>query len=346
MGEIASAPRPMEEIKEQLGENLAFVAGSQPMRKVRAQVQLLAKVNVPILLVGESGSGKEVVAKLIHRLSNRSEGKFLKMSCAALDPDSLERQLFGKEGAKTSDEAAREISPFAICENGTLLLEDIDEMPLRTQAKLACLLQDKQFSSDGENPVDLDVRVLAATKVNVGGLLEQKLRKELYYCLSAFTIFVPPLRQRVEEIPLLLQHFMNRIATEYRLPVRYFSPEILAACRSYSWPGNLRELETFVKRYLVSGDGETLWSREEIEDPQNAWTRPTETGIEPFDLGTEMSASKSLLHAVREEAERNAITTALEQTGWNRSAAARLLKVSYRTLLYKIQQYEMSPQKG
>jgi DNA-binding NtrC family response regulator len=345
MTEIASAPHQLEEIKLQLGESPAFVASSQPMLKVRAQAELLAKVNVPILIVGESGSGKEVVAKLIHRLSNRSEGKFLKMSCAALDPDSLERQLFGKEPAKMSDEFARDINSFAICENATLLLEDIDEMPPRTQAKLACLLQDKQFFSDGENPVDFDVRVLAETKLNIGALLGQKLRKDLYYCLSAFTIFVPPLRQRIDDIPFLLQHFMNRIATEYRLPVRYFSQEILAACRSYSWPGNLRELETFVKRYLVSGDSESLWCRVEIDDPQNTTTRATETFLEPVDGLTEMSASKSLLHAAREEAERNTIITALEQTRWNRSAAARLLKVSYRTLLYKIQQYEMSPQK-
>ena len=328
MSKIESATDQMEEIREEVGENISFVAASPVMRKVHAQAELLAKLDVPILIVGESGSGKAVVGRLIHKLSDRSANGFLNVSCSALDPSVLERELFDNK-------------VFALCNKGTLLLEDIDELPARSQAKLLCLLQDKQVFLTGENALQLDVRILAATKVNIRTALSQKkFRKDLYYSLSAFTVVVPPLRERKDEIPLLLRHFMNRVATNYGLPTRVFSPAVLQACQSYSWPGNLRELEKFVKRYVVSGDNGSAGFR---GDAHNAPQEMTGAEFEPFESVSDMSASRSLLHSVRKEAERNAITTALEETRWNRTAAARLLNVSYRTLLYKIEQYCISP---
>jgi two-component system, NtrC family, response regulator AtoC len=171
----------------------------------------------------------------------------------------------------------------------------------------------------------------------------------LYYRLSGFTVHVPPLRQRREEIPLLLGYFMNRLARHYALPARTFSPAVLSACQFYSWPGNLTELESFVKRYLVAGD-ESEAIRE--LDQQEAATEFVPATV-PVEENTSNGASddassslKSLVQSVKGEAERNAISTALEATRWNRKAAARLLRVSYRTLLYKIQQYRMSPPPG
>lgn len=336
----------IREINEELGENLLFVAASPSMRKLHSQIESLAKVDVPILILGETGSGKGIVGRLIHELSNRSENKFARTSCAALDPDMVEPDLFDHQDRSWSRKVAREASPFSLCKNGTLLLEDIEELPTRAQARLLGLLQDELLA--GEKRVNVNVRILASTKVDPRtAVLQEKLRKELYYCLSAFTIVVPPLRQRKADIPLLLQYLMNRIAANYGLPTRNFSAVVLQACQSYSWPGNLRELENFVKRYVVSGEREPPSFREESGHSQKMWTpgETTEGDSELFESVPEISASKSLLHTVKEEAERNAISTALQQTRWNRTAAARLLHVSYRTLLYKIQQYDMSPRK-
>jgi DNA-binding NtrC family response regulator len=184
-------------------------------------------------------------------------------------------------------------------------------------------------------------------------IAERKLREDLYYRLSAFTVHVPALRQRKEEIPLLLGHFMNQMARRYSMPARIFSPAVLDACQSHSWPGNLRELEKFVKRYLVMGDEATGL---EGLDPNgnaafwNAYVPQTSEksgwGLASSEPQPGISGLKSLVQSVKGEAERNAIATALEQARWNRKAAARLLKVSYRTLLYKIEQYHMSPPTG
>jgi two-component system, NtrC family, response regulator AtoC len=335
-----------EDISEEVGEDLSFVAASSAMRKVHAQAELFARVDVPILIVGESGSGKEIVARLIHKRSNRSANKFLKLSCAAVDPEILESELFEKKNGVSSDDNGSWNSPIASGKEGTLLLDEVDEMPLRAQAKLVCLLQDSQFFSGRENTARADVRVIAATKCNIRtALSEKKLRKDLYYYLSAFTISVPPLRQRKDEIPLLLRHFTNRAAAGYGLPVPQFSPEVILACQNYSWPGNLRELEKFAKRYVVSGGDDTMWGEDHVHHPPKQGefeAAGVDDGLESL---PDTLASKSLLYNVKEEAERNAITIALEQTRWNRTAAARLLNISYRTLLYKIQQYRMVPRK-
>jgi two-component system, NtrC family, response regulator AtoC len=337
-------------IEEDIGANLVFTAASPLMRKVYARAQLLARVDAPILITGESGSGKDLLARLIHKLSDRSMYRFAKVSCAALGPEALERGLFDSEKTRLIDEDA-EITPFRLCHKGTLLLDDIDELSPRAQAKLACFLQDKQdAAATGDRP-DADVRVLATTKVNLeSALSHRQIRKELYYSLSAFTVALPPLRQRKDEIPLLLKHLMWRIAANYGLPMRNFSPAVLRACVRYPWPGNLSELEKFVKRYIISSDDETPSILSEL-DPfnlsMNGWNSLQETGSHSFEVKSvpSGSASGSLLHCVRKEAERDAISAALEQTRWNRTAAARLLNVSYRSLLYKIQQYDLNPKK-
>lgn len=336
----------MEKIRDAIGEDISFVANSPVMRKICAQAEILAKLDVPVLIVGESGSGKEVVGRFIHALSIRSANRFLKVSCSAIYPDTLERELFGKGKSASSEETGRGINPFALCQKGTLLIDDIDEMPARAQAKLLCLLQDKEFLSGGENTANVDVRILAATKINTEtALLEGRLNKDLYYCLSAFTIMVPPLRQRRNEIPLLLKHFMNRVARNYALPIRDFSPAVILACQRYEWPGNLRELEKFVKRYAVSGDDQTPSCRGEADNLEKRWPTNgiTRAGFKLLKSVPDTSAPKSPLHIVRREAERSAINAALDKTRWNRKAAAQLLEISYRTLLYKIEQYHMSP---
>ena len=237
---------------EQIGDDMFFVAASPSMRKLRAQAELLAQVGAPVLISGENGTGKDLAARLIHKLSVRSGFRFLKINCATLPGDVLETELFGVANGHAKP------GKLELCQRGTLLLDDITEMPMSLQAKLLHVLRDGYFvRQGGENRIEMDVRILAATQVNLEhALAERKLREDLYYRLSAYTVHVPALRQRTEEIPLLLSYFMNLLARRYSLPARILSPAVLDACQRHSWPGNLRELEKFAKRYLVIGDGE------------------------------------------------------------------------------------------
>jgi two-component system, NtrC family, response regulator AtoC len=331
---------------EQISEELFFAAVSPTIRKLRARAELLAQVNAPVLIVGESGSGKEVVARLIHKLSARSASRILKVNCATLPNELLDSELFGREH-EASGEKRTKRGKFELCHRGTILLDEITEMPASLQAKLLHVLEDSQFFRlGGETTTEIDVRILAATNVDVErAVAEKKLREDLYYRLSAFTIHVPPLRQRKDEIPLLLAHFMNRISKHYGLPPRMLSPAVLEGCQHHSWPGNLRELENFVKRYLVMGD-ESL-AASELE-PEANFSSGQKNALSQGDSAGELTAAefpslKSLVRTAKGQTERSAIADALQRTQWNRKAAARLLGISYRALLYKVQDYHMTP---
>jgi len=307
---------------------------------------LLSQVNAPVFILGENGSGKELAARLIHKLSVRSGFRFLKLDCATLPADGLESELFGVANGNGRNKPGK----LELCHRGTLLLDEITEMPLSLQAKLLHVLQEGYFVRQGsDRRIEADVRILVTSRFNIEqALAERKLREDLYYRLCSFTMHVPALRQRKEEIPLLLNHLMNQLAKRYSLPARMFSGAALDVCQRHSWPGNLRELEKFVKRYLVMGDGGALQEAQE-EDREMAFWNPYlpptkgDAGLMAEPVETGISGLKSLVQSVKGEAERNAIASALEQARWNRKAAARLLKVSYRTLLYKIEQYRMRP---
>ncbi len=338
-----------DDVEEVSSDNF-FIGISPIMRKLRAQAVLLAEASVPVLILGESGSGKETTARLLHKLSVRSGFEFAKVNCAALPSDLLERELFGYQRDGTP--VRRKAGKLELCSKGTILLDEITEMPMDLQANLLQVLQNKQFIRPGTSvPIEVDVRILAASSANMEhAISENRLREDLYYRLSTYTIHVPPLRERRDELPLLSRHFMHQLAKHYGLSPRDFSPAIVEACQAYAWPGNLRELEDFVKRYLMVGDRELAFEAngsDVDETNQNAVLRKTRNSSflassQPHngDAGSSDSL-KSLVQSVKLEAERNAIAAALEKTGWNRKAAARLLKVSYRTLLYKIEQYQM-----
>jgi len=335
---------------EEISNDNFFIGISPIMRKLRAQAVLLAEANVPVLILGENGSGKETTARLVHKLSVRSGFEFAKVNCAALPSDLLERELFGyqRDGTPSRTKAGK----LDLCTKGSILLDEITEMSMDMQANLLQVLQNKRFIRPGTSAsVEVDVRVLAASSANMEhAISENRFREDLYYRLSAYTIHVPPLRERREELPLLSRHFMHQFAKHYGLAPRDFSPAVIEACQSYAWPGNLRELEDFVKRYLMAGESELVFetSRANLDDVgQNAIltkslsSKPLATS-QPHPGGAAASDSlKSLVQSVKLEAEKNAIAAALEKTGWNRKAAARLLKVSYRTLLYKIEQHQM-----
>jgi two-component system, NtrC family, response regulator AtoC len=330
---------------EAMGDGAFFVGASPVMRQLRAQAKLLAQSQVPVLILGESGSGKSTAAQLIHGLSVRRGPKLLKVNCAALPGHLLEKELFGWE----KEAEGRVAGKLELCGQGTLLLQEIAEMPLELQHKLLQVLQSKHLvRQGGEKPIEVEVRILAATSADVDrAVAGKKLREDLYYRLGAFTLQVPPLRQRKEEIPILLHHFTQQLAWRYGLPARSFSPAALEACQRYSWPGNLTELATFAKRYLMAPDREYASGQatvlEAVADVNYSFPRLAAPASDFPELPPAPDSLKSLVQGVKLEAEKNAITAALRKTGWNRKAAARMLKVSYRTVLYKIDQYHLRP---
>lgn len=319
---------------EQLGEDTFFVASTLIMRQIRAQAAQVAKVDVPVLMLGESGTGKEVIARLIHKASARAHRTFLKVNCAAVPADLLESELFGYEPGAFTGATRSKPGKFELCNKGTILLDEIGEMAPSLQAKLLHVLQDQTFSRlGGRSTIEVDVRILAATNIDIQqALATKKLREDLYYRLNAFTITLPPLRDRKEDVPILLKHFMTRIAERYGRPPLPFSPKLLEVCLKYTWPGNVRELENFVKRYLILGDEHTV-IRELLPKTNDA----PDNGSKAAANGT--GGLKSLVRSLKGEAEAEAINRALEQTNWNRKEAARLLNISYKALLYKTRQY-------
>jgi len=326
---------------EELCDDVFFIAASPAMKKIRSQAGLVANVEIPVLLLGESGTGKEVVARLIHKLSPRAHRTFLKVNCAAVPADLLESELFGYEAGAFTGATHPKPGKFELCNKGTILLDEIGEMPPLLQAKLLHVLQDQQFSRLGSRSVvKVDVRILAATNINIPeALATKRLREDLYYRLNAFTLTLPPLRERKEEIPILLKHFMSRMSELYARPPLPLAPPLLDACLRHSWPGNLRELSNFVKRYLVLGD-ETLAAAELQPKPDGgSGLHLDPAGKASFGGAQNGGGLKSLARSAKDEAEAEAIARALEETNWNRKQAAALLKISYKALLYKIRQY-------
>src|SRR5580765_5267641 len=234
---------------EELADDVFFIAASPAMRKIRSQAALVANVDIPVLLLGESGTGKEVLARLIHKLSPRAHRTFLKVNCAAVPADLLESELFGYEPGAFTGAVKAKPGKFELCNKGTILLDEIGEMSPALQAKLLQVLQDGQFSRlGGRHSVKVDVRVLAATNINMAACIANKsFREDLYYRLSSFVMNMPSLRERKEEIPMMLRHFMIQVAERYACPLLPLSSRLVRACENYSWPGNIRELENFVK---------------------------------------------------------------------------------------------------
>ncbi|HEX6804220.1 MAG TPA: sigma-54 dependent transcriptional regulator [Terriglobales bacterium] len=330
---------------EDLGDETFFVAASPNMRKLRSQAALVANVDIPVLMLGESGTGKEVMARLIHKLSPRAHRTFLKVNCAAVPADLLESELFGYEAGAFTGATHAKPGKFELCNKGTILLDEIGEMPPGLQAKLLHVLQDQQFSRLGSRSViKVDVRILAATNINIPeALATKRLREDLYYRLNAFTLQIPPLRERKEEIPILLKHFMTRLSEQYARPPLPLSPELLQACANYSWPGNLRELGNFIKRYLVLGDEKLAINElQPRSDGSGAQFDPVPT--RSSSPSESVGGLKSLARSAKDEAEAEAIAKALDETNWNRKQAAALLQISYKALLYKIRQYGIAQQ--
>jgi transcriptional regulator with PAS, ATPase and Fis domain len=324
----ASPPDQPSDVEELDGGGF-FVLASAPMRKIRAQIDMVARINIPVLILGESGSGKEVVARLLHKFSPRSHRPFLKVNCAAVPGELLESELFGYERGAFTGAVRSKPGTFETCNHGTLLLDEIAEMPPPLQAKLLHVLQDQEFTRLGScSKTRVDVRVLAATNVNVREAIASNLfREDLFYRIGAFVFSIPPLRDRKEDIPILLRRYLLHYAGRLSLPVRSVSKQLMESCLDHNWPGNVRELENFAKRYLISGDASVTADFFDGLGSSN--------GV----FNTQKGDLKSHVRQLRNNAEYLLIARALDETNWNRKEAAQLLNISYKSVLTKIKQF-------
>ena len=339
--ELRSENQALRDYCEQLTEDLSFLAASPQMLKIRQQILQIAPVDVPVFISGESGVGKEVVARMIHLRSNRRQQAFVKVNCAALPGELLESELFGYEQGAFTGAVRAKPGKFEIANRGTIFLDEIAEMSTHLQAKLLHVLQDGQYSRLGARAVvQVDVRVLAATNVAVQEAMRSgKFREDLYYRLNVLSIHIPPLRERTAEIPLLFRHFLVKYSEKYQKPAPEPSSHLLEAALRYPWPGNLRELENFVKRYVILEDDEGSF-REllEMTGAQQRLAPRDEPTAAPKEQGL-----KALVRSLKDEAEMEAIADALAKTNWCRKDAARMLGISYKALLYKMRQFNLDP---
>ena len=328
-----------EEINEiPLDENTSFVRASKGMREIESQCRLVARTDIPILVLGESGTGKEVATLFIHKMSARGHSSFMKVNCAAMPADLLESELFGYEQGAFTGAVKSKPGKFEICNNGTIFLDEIGEMPSVLQAKLLQVLQDGSFSRlGGRNSIKVNVRVIAATNIDIKAAIAQKtFREDLYYRLNGFTLKMPPLRERPEEIPILARHFMRKVAAKYDRDPLPMSQALLSVFSRHPWPGNLRELENTVKRYFILGNEQAIID----ELTPRLGTESLAPDVEDNNDGASL---KHLVRNLKDSAEAAAIAKTLEGTGWNRKAAASSLQISYKALLYKIKQYKLIP---
>ena len=292
-----------------------------------------ARVDVTVVVTGETGTGKELVAHAIHHFSARRAGPFIKVNCAAMPRDLLESELFGYERGAFTGAHKLKIGKFEAAHRGTIFLDEIGDLHPALQAKLLHVLQDGEFSRiGGKSTLSVDVRILAATNQDLErAVAEGRFREDLYYRLNVIHVFVPPLRERAIEIPLLANYFVERYAKLYRRDGFTIPPPVMERLTRHRYPGNVRELENLVKRMIV------------LDDPFLTRVPLPDTGADSAPLPSPPAPApepslKDIARRASQAAEREAISKMLERTGWNRVRAARALRISYRALLYKIKQ--------
>ncbi len=333
-------------VRERLDPERCLVARSPAMQAIAARARQLAEFDVPVLILGESGCGKEMVARLVHEASNRRHHRFLKVNCAALPDDLLESELFGYEAGAFTGATRAKPGQFEMCQKGTILLDEIGEMSPVLQAKLLHVLQDHCFSRlGGRAEIFADVRVLAATNVDLPkAMAEKRFREDLFFRLNVFSLHLPPLRERPEDIPVLMEHYLQRFAEQLGCPTRMLTPQVLEQCLRHPWYGNVRELENFIKRYLIFGDQAWLdQTRAPLTSEAPGLQRHLPATPEPSAQSLPEEGLKEMVHRITGDLERQTIARVLEENRWNRTVTARVLNISYRALLNKVRQYGLFP---
>jgi two-component system, NtrC family, response regulator AtoC len=358
----AETATPPQTADRHLAEHLPLFSLSARMRALTKMIRDVARTDATALIRGESGVGKNLVARAIHAASLRPAGPFVVVNCAALPAGLLESELFGHEKGAFTGAYRRTPGKFEYANGGTLCLDEIGEIPRSLQAKLLHVLQDLQFSRvGGREVIRVDVRVIATTNRDLeAAMRDGEFREDLYYRLNVVELHVPPLRDRREAIPGLAQHFLARCNEQYARNVT-LPAELMALICEYHWPGNVRELENFVRRLVVLGDTrraiDELRARVQAPRPATTLLRATrlalnaesvdlpvvgERAVDPYAVQAPAAGEiegfdlKAIARRAARDAERQALIEVLEHVRWNRAAAARVLKVSYKTLLTKI----------
>ena len=331
--EFAEARRENVALRRQLRDRGAFgelVGTSDPMRQIYALIEQVAPSSASVLITGESGTGKELVARTIHNLSPRKNSGFVAINCSAIPETLMESELFGHERGAFTGAATRRLGCFEIANGGTLLLDEISEMPVSLQAKLLRVLEDRKIRRlGGTHEVSVDVRVLAATNRDPAEAVEEgTFREDLLYRLNVISIDLPPLRQRKDDIPLLSQHLVAQLAERHARPARFLSAAAVEALQSHNWPGNVRELRNIIERAVIICSGETIERHHLAPYPleQRKQARSEDTVMLP--VGTPI-----------EEVERRMILRTLQKTENNKTRAAELLQISLKTLHNKLRLY-------
>jgi two-component system response regulator AtoC len=324
--------------EKRFGDGVSFVRSGRQMRLLEAQANSVSRSDIPVLILGESGTGKEVLAKYIHHMSHRSNQTFLKVNCAAMPAELLESELYGHERGAFTGAIKTTPGKFEMSDGGTIFLDEIGEMSPTLQAKLLHVLQDGiYFRLGGCTPLKSNVRVIAATNIDVKAEIARKaFRQDLYYRLSGFSMSIPPLRERRDEIPLFVRHFMKKAALKHRREPLAVSDALMDVFNRYDWPGNLRELENVINRYVVMGDAYSIQAELGLHalSPNIAAVSPRMNG----GIGL-----REHLDNLNQGVESATIAKVLEETRWNRRAAAKRMQISYTSLLYKIKRYNLAP---
>lgn len=341
-----------EQVRRQSDFTMLF--GTSPkMMEVKMTIEQVADTTATVLIRGESGTGKEVVARMVHSESSRCDKPFVKVNCAAIPHELLESELFGYEAGAFTGATRQKLGKFEQANGGTIFLDEISEMHPALQAKLLHVLQDHEFSRlGGKRDIQVDVRVLAATNKPLERAVEEGVfREDLYYRLNVVTIHIPPLRERREEIPVFLEFFLEKYSQHYGKHPPMFSDYAVTRMMEYAWPGNIRELENLVKRYVIVGNEAQIIrelathkpivpSLAGVEPAPSALAAPSVHQPKPDGNDLEMPSLLEIGRRAAMQAEREAIERVLAQTRWNRRQAAKILKVSYKALLNKLKAME------
>ncbi len=307
-----------------------LIGKSPSMQEIYTKIEQIADSRTTVLVTGESGTGKELVARALHYNSARRDGPFIALNCAALPETLIESELFGHEKGSFTDASSRRVGQFELAHGGTIFLDEIGDLSLATQAKLLRVIQEREFTRiGGTHPIKVDVRIIAATNKRLEDLLSKKeFREDLYYRINVASLYLPPLRERREDIPLLAQHFLARRAEEEKRPPQEFSKEALEIMARYSWPGNVRELENVVEQA-------SIWSRAAIMTPEDLPTSLKATtrtdSLRDDALSGRISLGKAVL-----EFEKEIILDALRRTDYVQTHASALLGISRRMLKYRM----------
>ena len=348
---------------EAQNEKPPIIGKSESIDNVREKISLVAKHGINVLISGETGVGKEIVARNIYYESFRVGKPFIKINCAALPEGLLESELFGYERGAFTGAEKRTRGKFQLANNGVLFLDEIGEMPLRLQSKLLHVLQDGEFTPLGsENAAKTNAWIIAATNCDVKkAVMNKEFREDLYYRLNIIRIDVPPLRDRAEDIPLLIDYFIDKCQLNLKgRPISKPGERIIEKMISYHWPGNVRQLQNVILKTIVLGNWEEVLSEfsEERHDTNSSELETEEPvcssspNMNPFSnlelnvKSLESLSLKEINKKLQNKVETEVISYVLNQTGWNRKRAAKLLDISYRAILYKIKELNLENPSG